>query len=132
MSSKRPIHTIKRPVNLDLSSIQFPLPALVSISHRVTGVIMFVGLAFMLWAFSVSLSSPQGFEAVKDVMTDNALAKLITWGLLASVAIHFVAGIRHLFMDMHVADTLEGGQRTAQITMVASAVLVILAGVWVW
>ncbi len=93
---------------------------------------MFVGLAFMLWAFSVSLSSPQGFEAVKDVMTDNALAKLITWGLLASVAIHFVAGIRHLFMDMHVADTLEGGQRTAQITMVASAVLVILAGVWVW
>ena len=54
----------KRPVNLDLSTIQFPLPALTSIAHRITGVILFIGLIFGFWALDASLSSPEGFAAV--------------------------------------------------------------------
>lgn len=122
----------KRPVNLDLSTIQFPLPALTSITHRVTGVILFVGLIFAFWALDKSLSSPAGFEAVRDALSSNFLAKLIAWGLLSALAFHFVAGIKHLLMDIDIGVTLEGGIKKAQITVVASAVLIILAGVWVW
>ena len=122
----------KRPVNLDLSTIQFPLPALTSIAHRITGVILFVGLIFAFWALSKSLSSPAGFEAVSNALANNFLAKLIAWGLLSALAYHFVAGIKHLVMDMDIGVTLEGGHKKAQVTVVASAVLIILAGVWVW
>ncbi|GHC31110.1 succinate dehydrogenase, cytochrome b556 subunit [Aidingimonas halophila] len=122
----------KRPVNLDLSTITFPLPALTSIAHRITGIILFIGLIFAFWALDVSLSSPQGFEAVRDALAHNILAKLVAWGLLSALAFHFVAGIKHLLMDINIGVTLEGGVRKSQITVVVSAVLVILAGVWVW
>lgn len=122
----------KRPVNLDLSTIKFPLPALTSITHRITGIILFIGLIFAFWALDASLSSPQGFAAVSDAISHNFLAKLITWGLLSALAFHFVAGIKHLLMDADIGVTLEGGIKKAQITVVISAVLVILAGVWVW
>jgi len=122
----------KRPVNLDLSTIQFPLAALTSIAHRITGVTLFVGLIFAFWALSKSLSSPVGFAAVSDALANNFLAKLIAWGLLSALAYHFVAGIKHLVMDMDIGVTLEGGHKKAQITVMVSAVLIILAGVWVW
>lgn len=122
----------KRPVNLDLSTIQFPLPALTSIAHRITGVLLFIGLIFGFWALDASLSSPEGFAAVSDALAHNVLAKLIAWGLLSALAFHFVAGVKHLLMDADIGVTLEGGVKKAQITVVASAVLIILAGVWVW
>lgn len=122
----------KRPVNLDITTIRFPLPALTSIAHRITGVILFIGLIFAFWALDKSLSSPAGFLAVQDTLSNNLLAKLIAWGLLSSLAFHLVAGVMHLLMDIDIGVTLEGGVRKAQITVVVSAVLVILAGVWVW
>lgn len=122
----------KRPVNLDLSTIHFPLPALTSITHRITGVILFVGLIFAFWALGKSLSSPAEFDAVRDALANNLLAKLVAWGLLSALAFHFVAGIKHLLMDADIGVTLEGSVQKAQITVVVSAVLIILAGVWVW
>ena len=122
----------KRPVNLDLTTIKFPLPALTSIAHRITGVILFVGLIFGFWALDASLSSPEGFEAVRDALANNVLAKLVAWGLLSALGFHFVAGIKHLLMDAGIGVDLEGGYRKAQITVVISAIVVVLAGVWVW
>ncbi|ANF58504.1 succinate dehydrogenase, cytochrome b556 subunit [Halotalea alkalilenta] len=132
MTTQKPLQTAKRPVNLDLSTIKQPLPALVSISHRITGVMLFVGLIFALWAFDASLSSERGFEAVRDALAHNFFAKLVAWGLLSALALHFVAGIRHMAMDLHFADDREGGIRTSKIVIIASAVLILLAGVWVW
>ena len=122
----------KRPVNLDLTTIEFPLPALTSIAHRITGVILFIGLIFAFWALDKSLSSPAGFAAVSDTLANNILAKLVDWGLLSALAFHFVAGITHMLMDADIGVTLEGGVKKAQATVVISAVLIILAGVWVW
>lgn len=132
VTSKKPIKAAKRPVNLDLGTIKQPLPALVSITHRVTGVMLFIGLIFALWAFDVSLSSQQGFDSVRHALEHNFFAKLVAWGLLSALAWHFVAGIRHLAMDLHYADDREGGMRTSKIVVVVSAVLIVLAGVWVW
>jgi len=122
----------KRPVNLDLSTIKLPLSALTSITHRITGVIMFVGLIFMFWALDVSLSSPQGFESVKTVLQQNFLAKFVLWGLLSALAYHCVAGVKHLIMDLDIGVTLEGGQKMSQAVVVISVILILLAGVWVW
>ncbi|TVS08632.1 MAG: succinate dehydrogenase, cytochrome b556 subunit [Gammaproteobacteria bacterium] len=123
--------TRERPVNLDLTKFSFPLPALTSITHRISGVILFVGLAFLLYAFNLSLKSPGGFaEAL--ALFDAPLAKFITWGLLTALGYHLVAGIKHLFLDFDIGDTLEGARLASQLTIVVAVVISILAGIWVW
>lgn len=121
----------QRPINLDLTKFSFPLPALTSITHRVAGVILFVGVIFLLCALSGSLESAEGFATTKKSMT-TGFGSFITWGLLAALAFHFVAGIKHLLMDIGFGETKESGFYAAVFTIVASSILIILAGVWVW
>lgn len=121
----------KRPINLDLLAFQFPLAAKSSILHRVSGVILFVAIAFMLCALAASLESAQSFAELKAAF-DTGLVKFITWGILSALGYHFVAGIRHLLMDVGVAEGKDSGRTTAAITLVLSAILSVLAGVWVW
>ena len=120
-----------RPVNLDLSTIKFPITALVSITHRVSGVFIFAGVAVLLWMLDSSLTSEEGFAAVQDALA-NPLCKLVIWAILAGLAYHLVAGVRHLIMDCGVGESLEGGRLGAKLVVVISVVLMILAGVWVW
>ena len=122
-----------RPINVgigDLASFKWPITAISSITHRVAGVVLFIGVAFMLFALDLSLSSEEGFIGLKEMMI-SPLGKFITWGLLSAVAYHFVAGIKHLLMDMGVGETLEGGQFAAKTTIFFSAVLIALAAIWV-
>ena len=62
----------------------------------------------------------------------SPLAKLVSWGLLSALLYHLVAGVRHLIMDMGVGETLEGGKQGSKIVIAVSAVLIVIAGVWVW
>lgn len=121
----------KRPVNLDLGKFHFPLPAITSILHRISGVLLFIGVGFLLYGLHLSLSGEEGFGAVQQVM-QSFLARLILWGILSSLAYHLVAGVRHLIMDLGVGETLEGGRLGSQIVIVVSVILIVLAGVWVW
>lgn len=121
----------KRPVNLDLTQFSFPLPALTSIAHRITGVALFVGLVFLMYGLDLSLESEEGFNQAKALL-DSFLAKLIIWGVVSALLYHLVAGIKHLIMDTGVGETLEGGLLAAKATIVISVVLIVLAGVWIW
>lgn len=121
----------KRPVNLDLGKFHFPLPAITSILHRISGVLLFIGVGFLLYGLHLSLSGEEGFAAVQQVM-QSFLARLIVWGILSSLAYHLVAGVRHLIMDLGIGETLEGGRLGSQIVIVVSVILIVLAGVWVW
>ncbi|MDU8646104.1 succinate dehydrogenase, cytochrome b556 subunit [Pseudomonas syringae group sp. 26L6] len=121
----------QRPVNLDLRTIKLPVTAYTSILHRISGVILFVGIAIMLYAMDKSLASEEGFGEVKACLT-SPLAKLIIWGLLSALLYHMVAGIRHLIMDSGVGETLEGGKLGSKIVVAVSVVLILLAGVWIW
>lgn len=121
----------KRPVNLDIGTIQLPITSYVSILHRVSGVVLFAAIAVFLWVLDASLSSEESFNAVKECM-GGTLCQLIIWASLAALAYHMVAGIRHLIMDLGVGETLEGGQLGAKIALIISAVFIVLAGVWVW
>ncbi|WP_372963928.1 succinate dehydrogenase, cytochrome b556 subunit [Marinobacter sp.] len=121
----------KRPVNLDLGKFHFPLPAITSILHRISGIIIFVGVAFLMYGLDLSLSGEDGFNRVNELL-NSFLAKLITWGILSALLYHLVAGIKHLLMDAGIGEELESGRLAAKTTLVVSIVLIILAGVWVW
>ena len=123
-----------RPINVgltDLMSFRWPVTALASIAHRIAGGVLFVGLAFMLYAFDLSLSSAAEFGALQSLVV-SPVGKVVTWALLAALAYHLVAGIKHLFMDMGFGETLEGGVFAARLTIVLSAVLIALAAIWVF
>ncbi|MCH8532704.1 MAG: succinate dehydrogenase, cytochrome b556 subunit [Saccharospirillum sp.] len=120
-----------RPKNLDLATIRMPITAITSILHRITGIALFFGVGFLVWALSLSLQSSQGFDQVAQVMT-HPLAKFITWGILSLVVYHLFAGIKHLIMDAGYAETKEGGPLAAKITLALTVVAIVLMGVWVW
>ena len=121
----------QRPVNLDLRTIKLPITAYTSILHRVSGVILFLGIVVMLYALDKSLASEEGFAEVQACLT-SPLVKLIIWGLLSALLYHLVAGVRHLIMDMGVGESLEGGKLGSKIVLAVSAVVIVLAGVWIW
>lgn len=121
----------KRPVNLDLTTIKFPVTAIASITHRITGVALFFALPVLLWMMDRSLASPESFADLKQLMT-SPLAKLVVWAILAILFYHLVAGIRHLIMDNGVGESLEGGRRGAVATFIITAILMVLAGAWIW
>lgn len=120
-----------RPVNLDLTTIKQPVPAIASIIHRITGILIFLGLPILLWMLDRSLASPESFADLQATLS-LPLVSFIIWGLLAVLIYHLVAGVRHLLMDMDIGETLEGGRRGAKIVFVVSIVLILLAGGWIW
>ncbi len=123
--------TQDRPVNLDLKTIRFPIMAISSIIHRVTGVIMFLGAFVVMALLGTSLDGPEGFASALEAM-DNPIVAFCLWGFVSVLGYHFVAGIKHLAMDLGHFETLESAPKAAQFTLVAGAVIVVLAGIWVW
>jgi len=121
----------KRPVNLNLLKIRFPAPAIVSILHRASGVIVFLLLPLLLWLLSRSLASQESFDSLHDSLSQPAL-KFFIWVLFSALFGHLVAGIRHLFMDAGIGESLRGGRFTAYMVFAISAVGVVLLGVWLW
>lgn len=117
-----------RPVNLDLQTIHFPITAITSILHRISGVIMFVSVGILLWLLSQSLSSPEAFQQV----VNGFFVKLVLWGILTAVSYHIAGGIRHLMMDLGHFEELESGAKSAKVVFVVTVVLSLLAGILVW
>ncbi len=120
-----------RPVNLDIGTMRLPITAWASITHRATGVALFVGMAVLLWLLDASLSGPEGFAAAADAL-DSVLAKLILWGVVSALIYHSLAGIKHIVMDFGIGETMEGGITGARIVIALSVVLILIAGAWIW
>lgn len=122
----------QRPVNLDLSTIKFPITAIVSITHRITGVVLLGGILVLMWMLDASLTSEESFNELRQLMA-NPLAKVVLWGVLAALAYHLVMGIRHMFMDLGIGESLKGGQAGAKLALVLAIVLMLAAAGWlIW
>lgn len=121
----------KRPVNLNLFTIRFPLPAIASILHRISGVILFLFIPALLWALHASLASQEDYDSLHNALT-TPFSKFILWGLGSAFLYHFVAGIRHLLLDINLGVSLRGGRFGALITIIIAAVLIILLGIRIW
>lgn len=121
----------KRPINLNLLQIQFPAPAIISILHRASGVVLFLMLPLLLWLLSASLNSSDSFNALHESLTHPVLAFFI-WVTLSALLYHLVAGIRHLLMDIGIGESLKGGRLSAYIVFLVSTLGIVLLGVWLW
>ena len=119
----------------DLTTYRLPPAGIVSILHRVSGVLMFLLLPFIIWMFDTSISSEISFERFKSAFESGmgfvpgVLVKLVALALIWAYLHHFIAGLRHLWMDVsHAAVTKEFGQSSAIVTLALSILLTIALG----
>ena len=120
-----------RPKNLRLSSIRLPLPALVSILHRLSGVLLFLSLPTVVWLFGLSLESAAGYQQALAIL-DSVPVKLLLMGLIWAFLHHFIAGLRHLALDLHFGLELAQVRFTSKLVLAASLLLTLLAGATLW
>lgn len=120
-----------RPKHLNLFVIKQPLPAIMSILHRVSGVFLFLFLAVMLWLLQESLSSPDSFERMRAVAA-HPLMKLVLIVMVWSYLHHLFAGLRHLAFDLHIGAELGVARASAAAVMAASLLLTAVAAVAIW
>jgi succinate dehydrogenase / fumarate reductase cytochrome b subunit len=119
---------------VDALQYRLPLAGLVSILHRVSGIIMFLLLPFIIWMFDASLSSEISFGAFTSAFTAGVgfvpgwFFKLVALALIWSYLHHLIAGVRHLWMDATHAVSLEFGRQSAVFTLVVSVLLTLLLG----
>ena len=121
-----------RPVYLNLLAIRLPLPAFVSILHRVSGAILFLaGIPFLLWLVQRALASSEGWAHMRDTL-NTPFAKLVLVVLAWAYFHHFIAGIRHLVMDLHIGMELKPARLSAAVTIVLALVLTFAVAVKLW
>jgi len=109
-----------------------PLPAITSILHRISGIALFFGAIFMMYALGLSLESEAGFQETAAMFEEGFFARLIAWLLLSALIYHSVVGVKHLFMDAGHFEELESGLFAAKAALAIAGVLIILAGIWIW
>jgi len=119
---------------LDALAYRLPLAGLVSILHRVSGILMFVLMPFIIWMFDTSLTSEITYSQFTAVFNGGMgfvpgiVFKLIALALIWAYLHHFIAGLRHLWMDATHAVTLEFGRQSAAVTLSLSVLLTLVLG----
>lgn len=121
----------KRPIFLDLTAIRFPIPAIASILHRISGVVIFLAIPFLLWLLQLSLIAPETFYDLKYSLPHSS-SKWLLWLVISAVIYHSCAGIRHLVMDIGYGESLKAGRQSAIAVFVVSIVLIVITGIYLW
>ena len=133
LAKKRPefrnIHALS-----DLPSYRLPAAGWVSILHRVSGVLMFALMPFIIWMFDTSVSSEISFAKFKAAFNSGLwffpgwIWKLVALALIWAYLHHFIAGLRHLWMDATHSVSKEFGHVSALVTLGASGLLTLVLG----
>lgn len=119
----------QRPKYLNLFKIRQAVTAVVSIAHRLSGVILFLTLPVAIYGFALSLRSAQDYAAVQQALHGPGMQVL--WLLLAWAGLHhFFAGLRFLLLDMDIGLQLQTARATAWLVFALTGVglLVIITG----
>ena len=133
----RPKRPEYRNINVfkDLPSYHLPAAGIVSILHRISGFIMFLLLPFIIWMFDTSVSSEISFAKFTSAfgggigIAPGWFIKLVALALIWAYLHHFIAGLRHLWMDIsHAAVTKEFGKSSALVTLALSVGLTVILG----
>jgi len=120
-----------RPVFLNLLQIHLPRGGLLSIAHRVTGVLLVLAIPLFIYLLQLLNAGTDGYSLALSLLHSTPgkiLATITVWVLIQ----HSLSGIRHLIMDMGYSYDKNIARITANAAFVLSLLLIILAGVWIW
>ena len=116
-----------RPVNLYLPGIRLPVGGVVSILHRVTGLLLVLSLPLALYALDQSLTGPEGFaRVIQACQTPPARGALFL--LVWAISHHLLAGVRHLLLDIDIGIARDASRRGAWLVLAGVAAVLVVAG----
>lgn len=120
-----------RPVNLALYTIKFPITAIISIIHRISGFFLFLCIPIFLYYWQYSLSSYNNFIKIKSCLNTN-ICKFVLLIIILGLFYHFIAGIRHLLMDKHIGDSKSSAIFSSYFVIILNIVFAIILGIYLW
>ena len=120
-----------RPKHLALHKIKLPLSGYVSILHRISGVLLFLALPFLLLLLDQSLRSIETYTSLTENLA-HPLLKLMLSGLLWAFLHHFCAGLRYLAIDLHLLPSLEAARASSRWVLAVSLTLTVVLGAKLW
>ena len=120
-----------RPVYLNLFQFAWPVAAIASITHRITGAALFFASIGLLYLLDLALDGPAGFAEAKALL-DTGLVKLVLWLALVGLMYHLVAGVKHMLLDFHFGDTPEAARFGSFAVFAVTGVVALMLGGWIW
>lgn len=121
--------TGKRPKNLDLLSVKFPMSAIMSVGHRAAGVVLFLSLPYFLYLLQLSLTNEAGFALAKAELQEPWI-KLIGLVLVWALAHHFIAGIRYFLLDLDIGIEKSMAQKSAVVVLLAGFLIFVIGALF--
>ncbi len=115
----------KRPMSPHLQVYKLPLTAKLSILHRATGGVLFMGLLLMVWVLAAGASGATAWQSMHGFLS-SWFGKLTLFGFTFSLYYHFCNGIRHLFWDIGKGLDLEGAHKSGIAVLAAAIILTVL------
>lgn len=116
----------RRPVFFNLTQIQMPVGSLTSITHRVTGILLALGIPFGIYLLQMSLQDPRGYmEAVG--LFDQPFFKVVALLFIWALTHHLLAGVRHLLSDIDLGSRLPAARASAWIVNCSALLIALLS-----
>jgi len=121
----------KRPKNLNLFTIRLPVNAIISIMHRMSGMVLFLVLPLLILAFGMSVQSESSYLEMA-AMLRHWLVKLLLIALSGAFFHHFYAGLRHLAMDVHWMTSLQKARLSSRLVLCLDVLSVTIFAYAIW
>ena len=125
---------LNRPGSVGLwDTIRFNLSLvpMVSITHRVSGMVLFAGVAFALFLLDKAMASKQGFDYARNLLEQSA-PKVLMLLLLATLMFHIFVGLKHLLLDLHIGDTVAASRLGSRLVVLLTLGSVIMLYLRLW
>lgn len=119
--------TRQRPLSPHLQVYRLPLPAIMSITHRMTGIILSTGTVLLTLYLVALASGPENFALAKMVI-GHPLGLLVLFGYSVALFYHACNGVRHLFWDAVIGLTIPAIYKSGQAVLALATLLT--AGLW--
>ncbi len=120
-----------RPIWYNINLLNLPVPGIVSIFHRISGLLLTLAIIGLLYCLDGSLKSEVDFGQIRGGLS-HPLVKLVALGFMWSFLHHFCAGIRFLFLDLGKGINLSSARATAYAVFIVSGLLTLILGVKIW
>ena len=120
-----------RPMHLNLFVMRFPITAISSIGHRISGIWIFICLPFLLLMLQESLANLESFSNISNKF-NNIYYKLFLLSFLIASIYHAIAGIRHIIMDLGFMESKNESKITSWIVIISSIIIFLFLGFYLW
>ena len=116
---------------MSIKSYRFPITAISSILHRVSGVILLLGMPIAVVMMYFALGGEEGYTSVVNCITSSWFS-LFFCLFLSAITYHVYAGVRHMIMDMGFAESMKTASTTSIVVIVLGVVSTIFWGAVLW